>query len=103
MPADRYDLQQRYLDLTRVELPAAARARGWPIRHDHCFMRIILDHLFEDCWYHHLDRRLRAYKQLNQAQLERAVALGEAMLDADDLQVEAMNARSLRWRGKWNR
>ncbi len=101
MPADRYDLQQRYLDLTQVELPAAARERRWPIRHDHCFMRIILDHLFEGCWYDHLDRRLVAYKQLNQAQLERAVALGEAMLNADAEAVQAMNVRSLQWRGKY--
>lgn len=54
----RYELQDRYLELTRVELPAEARRRDWVVIEDHCFMRIILDRLFGDCWYNHLDRRL---------------------------------------------
>ena len=100
---DRYDLQARYLDLTRKHLPAAAaeaqRAGDpWPIRFDHCFMRIVLDHLFDGCWYDHLDRRLPAYKQLDDAQLTRAVAIAEAMLDGDVARIEAMNHDSLRWR-----
>jgi hypothetical protein len=97
---DRYDLQQRYLDLTRVELPALARDKKWPIRFDHCFMRIILDHVFQDCWYDHLDRRLVAYKQLNDRQLAEAVELGEAMLHADVDRVSELNTQSLIWRGK---
>ncbi len=44
---DRYDLQARYLQLTREDLPAAALREGWPVRDDHCFMRIVLDHLFD--------------------------------------------------------
>ncbi|MEQ9453745.1 MAG: hypothetical protein RLN76_04020 [Phycisphaeraceae bacterium] len=96
--ADRYDLQDRYLEITRHQLPAAAREGNWAVRHDHCFMRIILDHLFEACWYEHLDRRLRAYKQLNQQQLQRAVAYGERMLAEGEPLVLEMNARSLMWR-----
>lgn len=97
---DRYDLQQRYLDLMRVELPAAARTHGWPIRDDHCFMRVVLDALFEGCWYDHLDRRLRAYKQLDDEQLRAAVALAERMLDEGEPLVTKLNAQSLAWRGK---
>lgn len=100
LSADRYDLQARYLDLTRVELPAAARKHGWPITEDHCFMRVILDALFEGCWYDHLDRRLRAYKQLDTAQLGRAIALGQRMLDEGEPTVTALNRQSLRWREK---
>ncbi|MEM8781974.1 MAG: hypothetical protein AAGE65_03870 [Planctomycetota bacterium] len=99
-PPDRYDLQARYLELTRVELPAAARRDGWPIREDHCFMRIILDALFGGCWYDHLDRRLRAYKQLDETQLRDAVALGEQMLAEGEPKVRALNEQSLCWRGK---
>jgi hypothetical protein len=99
-PDDRYLLQERYLDLTRVALPAEARRHGWTLRHDHCFMRIILDHLFSDCWYNHLDRRLTAYKQLNVAQLQQAIELAENLLRAGEQLVKAMNARSLRWRAK---
>ncbi|MEM1212223.1 MAG: hypothetical protein AAGI68_07975 [Planctomycetota bacterium] len=100
---DRYALQERYLALTRNELPAAALRHGWVIREDHCFMRVILDHLFEACWYDHLDRRLRAYKQLNDGQLREAVRLGEAMLAGGSGLVESMNRASLGWRGKSER
>ena len=98
---DRYALQARYLELTRELLPArAARDGDLPIRFDHCFMRIVLDHVFEDSWYRHLDRKLRAYKQLTDAQLTRAVDIAERMLAADAETVHAMNNASLRWRGK---
>ena len=72
----RYDLQDRYLKLVRHSPPAIARLKGWGLKEDHCFMRVILDQLFQDCWYNHLDRRLAAYKQLNNDQLRRAIALG---------------------------
>ncbi|MEM6458846.1 MAG: hypothetical protein AAF710_05585 [Planctomycetota bacterium] len=97
---DRYDLQNRYLDLTRVVLPSLGRTRGWPIHEDHCFMRVVLDHVFADCWYHHLDRRLRAYKQLNDTQLAQAVAIAERMSKSDEATVAAMNEQSLAWRDK---
>ncbi|BAM03830.1 hypothetical protein [Phycisphaera mikurensis] len=98
---DRYDLQDRYLELTRRELPAAAVAAGdWPVRFDHCFMRIVLDHVFGGCWYDHLNRRQRAYKQLDEAQLAAAVGHGEKMLSGGRAVVEAMNRESLAWRGK---
>ena len=99
--ADLYDLQQRWLDLTRHELPAAAVAAGdWPIRLDHCFMRVALDHLFGGCWYDHLHRRQRAYKQLDEEQLCRAIGHAEAMLRGGREVVKSMNRRSLAWRGK---
>ena len=89
---DRYDLQNRYLDLTRIQLPSLGRTRGWVVTEDHCFMRIVLDHVFADCWYNHLDRRLRAYKQLNGTQLAQAVGIAEHMCQADGQTIEQMNA-----------
>ena len=98
---DRYDLQARYLELTREALPLRAKQeRGLPIRFDHCFMRIVLDHVFEDSWYRHLDRRLRAYKQLTDQQLCRAVQLAEHLLEAPVEEVKRMDNASLMWRGK---
>ncbi|MBB6430961.1 hypothetical protein [Algisphaera agarilytica] len=97
---DRYDLQDRYLDLTRVILPSLGRTRGWVIKEDHCFMRIVLDHVFADCWYNHVDKRLRAYKQLNDTQLAQAVAIAEQMTKADSATIDAMNSQSLEWRNK---
>lgn len=95
---DRYELQERYLELTRVLLPAEGRRRGWIVQHDHCFMRILLDHLFSGCWYDHLDRRLRAYKQLTNAQLTRAITLGERLLAEGEPLLLALNQQSLNWR-----
>ena len=95
---DRYVLQDHYLELTRTVLPAEARRNGWRLQDDHCFMRVILDHLFHDCWYNHLDRRLVAYKQLNKRQLQEAIALAQEIVIRGDSLLGEMNARSLAWR-----
>lgn len=95
----RYELQDRYIKLTRTELPAEARRNRWVVTEDHCFMRIILDRLFGDCWYNHLDRRLTAYKQLNNDQLTRCIAMAEQILGGDTKALQAWNQDSLRWRG----
>lgn len=96
----RYDLQERYLTLTRHTLPAIARLNGWRLKEDHCFMRVILDQLFQDCWYNHLDRRLTAYKQLNNEQLRRAISLGTVIEGGDVGALEKWNRESLCWRNK---
>ncbi|MFK7820620.1 MAG: hypothetical protein AB8G99_18005 [Planctomycetaceae bacterium] len=98
----RYELQDRYLELTKTELPAHATRHGWSITHDHCFMRIILDQLFGDCWYNHLDRRVTAYKQLNDDQLRRCIAMAEQLMlpKANPSTLVSWNAQSLIWRGK---
>lgn len=95
---DRYALQDRYLELARELLPRAARRGEWTVREDHCFMRIMLDHACGGCWYDHLDRRLRAYKQLTGNRLRAAVAAGERMLAEGEPAVVALNRESLRWR-----
>ena len=97
---DKYDLQRRYLDLTRDQLPRLAESMRWCVRDDHCFMRIVLDHLFGGCWYDHLDRRLTAYKQLSPAQLAEAIGLCERMIEEGEPLVWRMQVQSLRWRGR---
>ena len=97
----RDQLEARYLDLLKRELPELAPDRDWPIRFDHCFMRVVLDNLFGGCWYEHLDRRKGvAYRQLSDEQLAEAVRLAEVVRDSPDDVLKAMNERSLRWRGK---
>ena len=93
-------LRERYLVLTKEQLPTKAAAERWSLRFDHCFMRVILDHLFEDSWYAHLDRKQPAYKQLSEGQLEKAIRLGEMILAEGEAALKPMNAQSLRWRGK---
>lgn len=101
--ADRYLLQERYVELTRELLPREASRHSWPVNKDHCFMRIVLDHVCGGCWYDHLDRRLRAYKQLTTPQLVAAVEFAERMLAEGESTVVAMNRQSLRWRAEWRR
>lgn len=101
MPAAVTPLQQRWLTLTRVELPTRARAERWPLRLDHCFQRVLLDAACGGRWYDHIAGR-PAFRHAGEARLGVAVALGERLAREDDaaaLLVE-LDARSLAWRGK---
>lgn len=95
---DRAGLEERWLGLTREVLPGLAAARGWPVRFDHCFQRILLDHAVGGRWYDHVPGR-PAYRHLDAERLAAAVALGEAAA-AGTADLPALNAQSLRWRGK---
>jgi hypothetical protein len=94
---ERNDLVTRWFALTREEMPAAARERGWPVRLDHCFQRILLDHAVDGPWRETIEAP--AWRNASPAQLARAVALGEAAL-AGEVGLAALNHRSLSWRGK---
>ena len=106
-----HELQKRYLELVNKDLPERAKqynceansmagtAVRYPVYLNHCFGRVLLDALFNDCWYHHLDQSKTAYKQLSSAQLEQAINLGEAMLSSPSL-VQSLNQKSLTYRGK---
>ncbi|MDP4023433.1 GNAT family N-acetyltransferase [Methylobacterium sp. NEAU 140] len=86
----------RWRDLVERRLPAAARP-GWPVRRDHCFARILLDHACGGPW------RARvappAHANMPADRLDAAIALGEAVL-AGQADLAALNRRSLAWRGK---
>lgn len=87
----------RYLTLTREDMPRVARDRGWPVVNDHCFQRIVLDHVCGGRWYDHLERP--AYRHMTPAQAEAAVRLCDEIL-AGEADLDAMNRQSLIWRGK---
>ena len=72
-----------------------AIAHRWPIRHDHCFMRVCLDAALGVRW----DRVVRrpAIRHLTDAQLAAAVAVAERIV-ADPAALPALNAASLRLR-----
>ena len=92
-------LVSTYMYFTKKVLPALARTGGkdWPVSEDHCFQRIILDHVCGGVWYEYLDRP--AYKNLTKDQVQRAVKLCEDIADGHkDLQ--KLNQQSLIWRGK---
>ena len=90
-------LVDRWLGLTRTVLPGMAAERRWPIRLDHCFMRVCLDAALGVRW----DTVVRrpAIRHLSDAQLRRAVAQAEAIVAEPGLLLR-LNADSLRLRGR---
>lgn len=96
----RAALERRWLGLTRDRMPAAAGPH-WPVRHDHCFQRILLDAACGGVWYDAISGR-PAYRHAPEDVLRRAVDLGEAALDGR-ADLAELDARSLEWRGKARR
>ena len=94
----RAELEAHWLRLTREALPALAASRRWPVRADHCFQRILLDHAVGGCWYEAIGGR-PAYRHLDDRRLAAAVALGERVR-AGEADLVALNRQSLAWRGK---
>ena len=88
----------RFKRLTEHELPARAQAEAWPIRLDHCFKRICLDHAFGDVWYNLLARP--AERHLAGEALDRALGCAEALLIGDRALLDERDDASLRYRGK---
>ncbi len=85
-----------YKNLLNKVLPATYT---YPVRFNHCFNRIVLDWLFQDCWYHHLSRRQTAISQLSDEQLKQVI--GRMQLWLNDQQVLIVdNKASLQYRGK---
>jgi hypothetical protein len=92
----RSELEAAWLGLTRRVLPALAAERGWPVRADHCFQRILLDNAVGGVWYDAIPHR-PAYAHAEEAVLAAAVALGRAAADGTG-DLHLLNRRSLEWR-----
>lgn len=93
-------LRAEYERKVTEELPERARRNGdWPIRADHCFGRVVLDALFDDEWYDHVDGA-PAYEQLSVKQLREAIGIADRMIDEGRPAVARLHRRSLRLRGK---
>ena len=73
-----------------------AEAARWPIRLDHCFMRVCLDHAMGRRWDEVVRRP--AVRHLSDAELGRAIAVAEAIL-RDPESLPGLNAASLSMRG----
>lgn len=90
-------LRVAWRELVGRRLPAVAGERGWPIRADHCFARVLLDNALGAPW------RTRvappAWRNMAADDLARAVALGEAAL-AGAADMAELNELSLALRGK---
>ena len=78
-------------------MPGLAKERGWPVRLDHCFQRILLDNAVGSKWSDMIPPP--AYKHASVHVLREAIALGEACV-AGRADLAALNRCSLKWRGK---
>jgi hypothetical protein len=92
---DTSALQERYLRLTGEELPDQA-TEAWPVQADHCFQRIVLDTLYGDVWYDHVEGR-PAVQHLTADELREAIDIAESMR-SDPTRVRELNDRSLEYR-----
>ncbi len=88
----------RWKELTERTLPALAREGHWPLRFDHCFKRVCLDHAFRDVWYKHVPRP--AERHIGREPLNRAICCAEKIAAGGIATLRQRNAQSLAWRGK---
>ena len=91
------ELRARWLALTRDVLPARARAEGWRLRFDHCFMRVVLDQVARGRWDDVIERP--AIRSLTAPQLREAIRLAERLVEEGPRLLEAWDDESLAWRG----
>ncbi len=93
----RLALLARWTLLTGTVLPAMAEEHRWPIRLDHCFMRVCLDTALGVRW--DMVVRRPAVRHLDLSQLAQAVQQAERIA-AEPALLPALNRASLRLRGK---
>ena len=91
----RAALVERWLLLTREILPAMAAGENWPIRFDHCFMRVCLDEAMGRPWTEVVRRP--AIATMSDAQLAAAVRTAERIVEKPET-LPVLNARSLQRR-----
>lgn len=97
---ERAVLAENWFMLTRETMPSLAAERSWPVRFDHCFQRILLDNAVGGPWRESI--AAPAWRNAPDKVLIDALALGEAAV-AGNLDLAALNARSLGWRKKGRR
>jgi hypothetical protein len=93
---DLVAITSRYKQLLNEVLPASFTI---PVRYNHCFNRIVLDWLFQDVWYNHLNKSKTAISQLNEMQLQKMIGRMELWLQQPDVLAKD-NQQSLVWRKK---
>ena len=99
MPNSKPTKKDRLRHLANVAFPAAAKADGYPIVFNHCFLRVVYDHVFQDKWQRKLTNGKPAIHQLTEDQLTKAIETGEAMVKDKELTIR-LNRESLTFRGK---
>lgn len=71
--------------------------KKWPVQHDHCFQRIVLDNICEGARYQFI--KAPAYQHLNATQAKAAVSLCWRIINGQ-VDLTQLNEYSLKWRQK---
>ncbi len=79
-------------------LPRRAREESWPLRHDHCFQRVVLDEVAGTVWYDRIPRP--AIRNLTDRQAVAAAGIAQRLADEGEPLLVELNRRSLQRRGK---
>ena len=79
-------------------LPRRAREEAWPLRHDHCFQRVVLDEVAGTVWYDRIPRP--AIRHLTEDQAIAAATIAQRLADEGEPLLVELNRRSLQRRGK---
>lgn len=90
---------REFLHYAKNVLPsiASTKKNAWPIHHDHCFMRVILDNIVGCAWYEVIP--LPAYNNLTDEQASAALNLAK-QIATESVSLHALNQRSKQWRNK---
>ncbi len=91
-------IRAAWRQLVDERLPARAEGEtGWPVQHNHCFARILLDNANGQSWRE--VTKPPAWRHTPIPILKAAIRLGEEVL-AGQADIHALNHNSLRLRGK---
>lgn len=90
-------LLRQYNQLINNDLPSLSKREGLVIRHNHCWVRLLLDNTFQTKWDRVLSRP--AYKNLTATHLFLVIKLAELIIKYPTL-TKDLNNRSLKYRNK---
>lgn len=88
-----------YLHYSKTVLPSLASQQPsmWPVKHDHCFQRVILDNVCGCAWYDVIPTP--AYQNLTTEQADAAATLSVQIANRQ-VCIHTLNQKSLKWRDK---
>ncbi len=96
---ERLNNLEEFLHYAKNVLPSIAsiKRNAWPIHHDHCFIRVILDNIVGCAWYEVIPSP--ASKNLTDEQASAALNLAR-QIATEIVSLHALTQRSKQWRKK---
>jgi hypothetical protein len=93
-PSARSLLLERWRVHVNELLPSMAKANGWPISQNHCFMRVCLDTSLGVPWHNVVKRP--ASRHMTDEQLRAAIAVAEQIVENPSLLVQLNHSSIMR-------